>query len=264
MDFLADFLNYKTELSDDFTNEPYYIYTGDDGYINRTTGELDVRVYSNSYYSSSGTLSKRRFRFHISDVVDSERKDKYRMCCCLENSLVALGSGYRNAWHVSSTVFDSSCNPTTVSAGTISLPDLFDSVSWYIEPNTGYQALNWTGYDDLGSSSRVFSGYYYCSTTDITSFEYLSTNLPIFQTTEEAIAYLNGLGGTPINSVKPYTYINALCNNYKNKVVTLTSVEDYGVTQPQLLVLHQSQHQLQRLVQLQLLHLTLHGIRVPG
>lgn len=219
MDFLASFLNSKVDEKNGY-NMPYTVYTGDDGYINRDTGEISAFIETDgvesgklvkglNYVAYNGFLNiEQQFEscrmaiyLRPSDDVFVKRYDKNGIMC-FNNSSVVLGSGFAEVYI---TKYSGSYNNFTLLCGSI----------------------NSSG-SPVGKMERGVS-YAFDGSDDVTTFTYFSTNLPVFTDFEELEKYI--LGGYTNNlDYKRTTPINLLCDSYKNKIVTLTTVESYGVT----------------------------------
>ena len=241
MDFLASFLT-DAQASDNGIDFPYRVYTGDSGYINRSTGQLGIIFDTDTFRNVNGASTEdglsryiRRIRFD-NTVADEERK-AFRMCVLLapdtystitlHGSTSAYGTSYLSRLY-STSKFDTDGNAIAYSIVNHNFSTSYFSIYPYSSSNTYFYAKNWDGYADYALNGSGFPSYYLSKKNDYLDFSNLSTNLPIFTNTDDMENYLlNGQSSARASHVNP---IQTLCNNYKNKVVTLTSVDDYGVT----------------------------------
>lgn len=202
MDFLADFLIDK-KCEEDGYAYPSTFYTGDSGYINRSTGDYHFFIESDSYelVQLVPTVVKHGIQFEytgnvFSFVGNSFRPSDFRLCIVMDSSgILSYGGSY------------------------------IKGCRFYVYCNL------WENDTLKYSIFGVFSPHYFAFTEgDYKLPCYLSTNLPVFSSLEEAEPYL--LWGSTANTLNltPYSYISDICNNYKNKIVSLTNVTSYGIT----------------------------------
>lgn len=217
MDFLASFLNDKADEADYV--RPYTMYTGDSDYIDRSTGAFTGFVESDGLLY--GKVVKGKFYYDFSTTVSSEHASTYRMAI-----LIYDNPAYMSSFNSSGNSVGYGSSDAVISGNRLEIFDTYyPSVDSAPTPRKLSLNVN-TRYNFLSPSYFAYA----CGPNNYLSFTHLSTNLPVFTDADAMAAYLKGETTANDCNVRPQTAINDLCNNYKNKVVTLTSVDDYGVT----------------------------------
>lgn len=229
MDFLESFLTSERVEKEGY-EYPTTFYTGDSGYINRSTGEFNAFIefdtLSNPYTKVTkggglevlgGIDALKPNETNITHTTEHARA-KYRVCLLIDDS----DSNSWSSW-IDHYYYDGNGRATGFSS----------SVLGY----TNCVVLQTAGFsmssddDDLYCQKRSSVNYIAFLGSDYKDFSYFSTNIPVYDNYADAESYILGLSRPVGVEHEPYyADISNLCNSYKNKIVTLTTVESYGVT----------------------------------
>lgn len=196
LDFVADFFEDNKQQSDGNYEKPFTIYTGDSGYINRSTGSFNGFVETDSCNSAGMSPAL----WEVSrNLPDNDYISKFRVAVLVESPTYAkYYDGYGgNTFRICCTVFDSKGN---ADVGIIGISSTFGP--WI--PCNAYEG------------SYTFWG------TDYTDITYISTNLPVFIDGGELRDYLLGLtdGSNCVNVSFSTKNVIQYCNYFNGKNVS--------------------------------------------
>lgn len=251
LDFIRGFFNDNNVGFDTPDDHSQYYYIGDDGYINRETGEVNAFLFSDRKwhcsYDDYYPTDTYRFYYDYNYGVGTDKR-----------IAVFVWTG-DNSPHSTITYTDESGKKYTkyyrYKAGLFAVVGSIGSTNVeYLKGLTSYSARAYVGivdgyaYRDITySSTAFFRTYYSCLYDDVSNsqsknianWDYVSSNLPIFDTYEHAKAYIeNGsleglLNGVPTSVTatpeptkadSPPTPVDLYCKYFNGKSVTPANV----------------------------------------
>lgn len=216
-----------------FCNNEFYengidgqlFYTGDDGYIDRSTGEVNIHFEIRDYYYDESTYDVylSELNTNITDYDGGFGRtcsaENFRICAVAQSYISCKYWHYQLNWRVLNccwSIYLNSCYSNGV-LEKINIPCykncelLGDSYS-----TIGSFGLQFFNYDKgeylVGEESRYFP-------------DYISSNIPFFATWAEAAEYLSGASLEPLNLLSG-TPSDVFIDNYSNTYVTTTNIID--------------------------------------